>query len=298
MSIAFTKTIVSPTGTTVIPGQNIVYQISVTNNTGADTTFSFVDNLPVGTTFVSLKSDVSSSGGSGITSTIVVNSIGRVSVSSDNNLPAGLTTFYLLTVNVDQTAVVGSVIQNTVSNDTIAVSPPLTVVDPVADLSVSILGSPFGFLGGTNKFITTVTNIGPSDAVNVVLMEKINSASVKFTQLSGPPFTLPVVVPTIFSSTSTSIGTSCGESYTARTTIPVFLAGATATFLLSEQEEEKEKDHEVKDCCSKKSAKSRPASKLKVSAQVGSDTFDPNLVNNVDHADTHLNVVINVCCKE
>lgn len=300
------KTIISPTGSTVIPGQNIVYQIAVTNN-GAPATFFLLDDIPVGTTFVSLKSDVSNSGGTNILSTFVSGSIGNIFASSTDNLGTGLTTFYLLTVNVDQTAVIGSVIQNTailfiVHRPSLSfLSPPLTVVDPVADLSVSVLGSPFGLLCGTNKFITTVTNIGPSDATNAVLMQKVNSAAVKFTQLTGPAFTLPVVVPTSIctssnsnnsSSTSTSgndksTTKSCSESYTARATISTFPVGAVATFLLLEQEEEKP--------C--KSAKSE-ASKLKVCVQVGSDTSDPNLVNNVDHVDTYRNVTINVYCKE
>lgn len=277
MSLAITKTIISPTGTTVIPGQNIVYALTITNN-GPDTSFTINDPIPVGTSFVSFTTDTPNASGTTVIIPIVIGSTGSVNFGQSIGLfLAGQTVTYLLTVKVNQTAVVGSVIQNLAESNlgVIAVSPPLTVVTPVADLSISILGPAFGFVGGTDEFVTTVHNRGPSDATNLILMEKVNSAAVKLTQLSGPSFTIPAAIPTIFENCGegkcTSESESVSESYTARATAATFPAHATATFLLSVIAE--------KDKCKEKS-------ELKVFAQVGSDTADSNLSNNVDFADT------------
>lgn len=269
-----TKTIVSPVGTTIIPGQEIVYLISVTNNI-VPVTFSLVDTLPIGTSFVSIKSDLSNSGGNTLSSLVQVGSLAQVIVISTDPLPTGLTSTYLLTIKVDQTAVVGSIIQNTAEANVIVgptsppsfgTSPPLTVVAPQADLSVSVLG-----FAGTNKFVATMHNNGPSDAKNTVLVIKVNSAAAKFTRLSGPGFSIPSVIPTIFNLDGNDCkkeSKSIEESYTVRTTIATFPANSIATFLLSVIPTKKD--------CKKEQIK------LEVFAQVGSDTIDPEQTNNVD----------------
>lgn len=54
---------------------------------------------------------------------------------------------------------------------------------PETDLSVAVLEESFGIVGGVNKFVIEVNNMGPSDAKNVVLGQKINGENVKFTKL-------------------------------------------------------------------------------------------------------------------
>lgn len=289
MSFPITQTIISPTGTTVIPGQNIVYKIVITNNSSSPLTLKLYDLFPAGTSFVSLKlvslnGAIINTNPIAITVTTIVGSTGAVDLST-STIPIGGSSVQLLTLSVDQTAIVGSVIQNQIFSlsgtfppfgDVLqSISSPLTVVAPQADLSVSVSG-----FTGTNKFVTTVSNIGPSDATNVVLMEKVNSAAVKFTQLSGPIFTLPSVIPTVFCESSDSNSSSAhtseekSESYTVRMLIPTFSAGTTATFSLSVMP--KDESDEKKNGCRKEN------DKIKVFVQIGADTIDPNLINNVD----------------
>jgi len=149
----------------VLAMSNLTYTISVTN-LGPSTAGAVVvtDALPVGVTFV-----LASGGG--------VNGSGVVSWSL-GSLTSGQVSNLTLTV----TAPAGGSITNTATvnsptpdpNPTNNTSPPVgTIVTPVADV-VTVGTGPANVFAGTNYIYTiTVTNLGPSGASNIVVVDTL-----------------------------------------------------------------------------------------------------------------------------
>ncbi len=156
----------------VLPGANLVYTITVSNSGQANaTSVNLVDPLPPETTFVSLPEPP---GWSCITPAVGTNDAVLCSIPT---LGPGSTVF-TLTVMVDAGVTPGTQIINTASvssaNDLDEGnnngSASTTVVG--AGLSVTKVDDPDPVLAGQNVGYTiTVTNAGPSDAVDVVLTD-------------------------------------------------------------------------------------------------------------------------------
>ncbi len=108
--LAVTKT---TSGPEVVAGTQTAYTITVTNNGPSDAqAVSLLDNIPAGTTFVSLTRPVGWS-----TTTPAVGGTGPVSASI-TTLAAGASGQFILVVEVNPSAVVGSTISNTATADT------------------------------------------------------------------------------------------------------------------------------------------------------------------------------------
>ncbi len=156
----------------VTPGMNLVYTITVDNGgPDAATSVNLVDSLPPGTTFVSL----SSPGGWSCT-TPAMGDVGDIACSIPS-FAVGSAVF-TLTVAVDSAAP-GSQISNAATVSSSSEDPnegnntgtaSTTVVG--AGLSVTKVDNPDPVAAGQNVGYTiTVTNAGPSDAVDVVLTD-------------------------------------------------------------------------------------------------------------------------------
>jgi hypothetical protein len=249
-----TKTIVPSTATTVTPGSNIVYNITVTNNTVAGILFDLNDFIPVNTSFVSIIQISGPNVHSAIAPQVFVGSSGLVEVFSSIALAIGASVTFQLTLKVNPSIPIGTVISNTVS-DTVgggtATAPNITVVAPPvvapsADLSVLTLGPQFTFSDLPTSFLTTVTNNGPDTASNVILAQDINhSCKFSLVQISGPLFNIALTTAIISS----------------------FPANSVAVFQTL--------------VCPKPDSE-----RLSVRSNVSSTTSDPNLSNNVSIATT------------
>src|SRR5438128_215309 len=117
-TLGATKTVISPPGSTVVGGQTIKYDITVTNGTTFPTTFAVADSIPVNTSFVSItqtSGTVTTGPGSthehimapapGTIDTIIID-------SGSDMLAAGGVKVFRLTVRVNQDAPPGSTITN------------------------------------------------------------------------------------------------------------------------------------------------------------------------------------------
>ena len=259
----FTKTLVSPTTTTVPPGGTITYEISLVNVSSTGIDYTIDDLTPTGTTFLSLVQTAGPPLSAQVT-TPTPGTSGAIFISNANNdfLP-GQTVTFLLTFQVAQATTtfnpVGTVIGNTAQLFAPGIaSPPqlsntttITVGVATADVSIITKGprdseprEPRESL----KYFTTITNNGPSDASNVIFNQEFcfqgEICEVSVVQLTGPQF-------------------FCLESFSSKTlplgiiTLPV---SSTATFQTTVV---------TKDC-----------GQLKVSSSLFLATFDPNLDNN------------------
>ncbi len=143
----------------VIPGQNVVYTVSVTNNGSSDaSSVSVADATPSGLSFVS---------NSGACTTAYPCSLGTVAAGAT----ATITTTYSVPASytspnpvVNTATVSSSTTDPTPANDSATSSIPVT---PRADLAVTKTGSASAIAGGTVVYTVTVTNNGSSDAQSV-----------------------------------------------------------------------------------------------------------------------------------
>jgi uncharacterized repeat protein (TIGR01451 family) len=175
----------------VTPGNNLTYQITLTNSGPSNaTSASFSDTLPAGTTFVSLSTT-----GPWTCTTPAVGATGTVSCS---NPSFGVTVdFFTLVVNVDPSVAAGTVLSNTatVSSATTESNPgnesstaTTTVGAASADLLISKTDSPDPVTPGSNiAYQLTLTNSGPSSAASATLSDTL-PAGTTFVSLSttGP----------------------------------------------------------------------------------------------------------------
>jgi uncharacterized repeat protein (TIGR01451 family) len=244
-----------------LAGTSFSYSLTVTNtsatNDAGNVTLS--DPLPTGTTFVSQAQTAGpafslSNAGNNITDTIA-------------DLSAGATATFTVTVAVPGTDAAGTVLTNTAAvasttfdpvpgNNTSSVT---TTVGGQADLAVQMTGTASSAPNGDIVYTITVTNHGPSAAVNALLSDTLPAETVLVSQsqTGGPAFTL--------SSSSSGIND----------TIASLPAGATATFTVTAQ--------------ISFMAGSAPLSNT---ATIASSTTDPNPANNSATVVTAVNPIL------
>ena len=188
VDVAITKT--APA--TVTAGQNLAYTLTLSNN-GPDTADNaqFIDNLPTGTSFVSI---VQNTGPAAVCSQFSSTSAG----CTIGLLGSGGSANFTLTVHVASNVANGTLISNSAtassssfdtnpSNDSSSAS---TTVQNSSDLSVVKTG-PAGVVAGSNvSYTLTIANAGPDVAGSPSLTDTLppGTSFVSITQTSGPAF--------------------------------------------------------------------------------------------------------------
>jgi uncharacterized repeat protein (TIGR01451 family) len=212
----------------VAPDTNITYTIIVGNGGPNDATSGgFSDDLPAGTTFVS----VSQVDGPTLTcSTPLAGANGNVSCTAAM-FPAGASATINIVVHIDPSTPGGTVITNTATvasetldpneeNDTSSIG---TTISGGTAADVSILKSgPASTPPDTDvSYTITLTNAGPNDATNVSWTDTL-------------PNSLPVGAPMTFVSLTQNSGPTfnCVPGTTTTCTIAAFPNGSSATFTL------------------------------------------------------------------
>jgi uncharacterized repeat protein (TIGR01451 family) len=219
--------------TGVQAGTNFNYTITVTNFGPSSASGVVVtDTLPVGVTYLS------ASGGGTLNGNVVSWSLGSLTMSQVSNLT--LTVRTPASGTLTNTAVVSSLTLDTnLVNNT---SPPvITTVTPVADLAISKSGPAASVYGNNLGYTISVTNIGPSVAVNLSVTDSLPA---------GLAFVSSVPVTTTNAGNQviwTNLGSLISGAATNLTlTVHAITSGTVSNF-----------------------------------ASVGSPTYDPNLTNNV-----------------
>ncbi len=211
VDIAMTKT--GPPSVTA--GSNVSYTITITNN-GPDTASAptFSDDLPAGTTFVSITHD------SGVTPTGCgappVGSNGTVSCNF-TSLSSGATSQFTLVINSASAASISNTV--TGSSDSFDTNPANnsatanTTVTQSADLAITKSGPGTVTAGTDVTYTITITNNGPSTATSVSWTDTLPASLtfVSVNQTSGPTF-------------------GCTGGATTTCTIASLASGASATF--------------------------------------------------------------------
>jgi large repetitive protein len=203
-------------------GDQISYTIVVANSgPDAATNVTLIDELPDETTFVSLTQN------NGPPATLCTNP------GVGNNGPvtcefavlgSGVSAQFTLTIEIGNTTEITNTA--TVSSDSGDLAPGndessvITVVTPQADLTIVKTGPTTAAAGGTITYNVTVTNEGPSDAINVRWTDTLppDTTFVSNTQTAGPTFSCANPVP--------------GATGTITCIRSPFTAGSTATFTL------------------------------------------------------------------
>lgn len=211
---------------TAIAGDNIVWTITLTNG-GPDSASgaAFVDQLPVGTKFVSL---VQNTGPTADCSLPSPGQNGIVNCSIASLSSEGGSAQFTLTASVDSNVANDTVISNTATASSSEADPNPnnnsstfpTTINTSADLSVTKTDLPDPVNAGSNLTYTiTVTNNGLSDAASVELTDLIptNTTFVSFTIPAGWTRTDSVPV---------------GGTGTVKATRPVLADEASAVFTL------------------------------------------------------------------
>jgi len=212
---------------TAAPGTNVTYTISVTN-TGpiAASNVVVTDTLPATATFVS-----ATAGGVAAGQVVTWPTIPSLAV--------GATVTFTLTVTMPASGTLLNLVATTAAtadlvpgnNDgSASTSRVTTLVQPLADLTVSLTGPSSIGSGGLISYLVTVTNTGPNSAANVVVTDTLPSG-VSFVSatgsgtLSGSVVTWPVIA---------SLASGASVSFTVVVTAPatgslVNLAAAAST---------------------------------------------------------------------
>ncbi|HEX7149892.1 MAG TPA: hypothetical protein VF618_00275 [Thermoanaerobaculia bacterium] len=185
-------------------GSEVTYQLTVVNHgPSTATSVTLTDTIPAGATFVSLTQ----TGGPTFTCD---NSV-QCTIGS---LLSGATATFDLVLRVQSNFSNTATVTSTTSdpfegNNTSTIN---TAGTPLADLAVTKSGPATIIAGSPATYTITVTNNGPSDAVNVTLTDLVPALTfVSFTQLSGPAFNCNTAV---------------------QCSIATFVNGATAAFEL------------------------------------------------------------------
>ncbi len=178
---------------TVLAGNNLTYNLSVTNlGPSKATSVALADSLPTGTTFVS---QIQKSGPNFALSNTASTIINTLSV-----LPVNATATFEVVVKVNSNVLKDTLINNTASVSAASFDPvsannsatAATTVNTQADLSVTKTGAAQAVAGGNLAYTLTVTNSGPSNAAAVSLQDLL-PAGVTFVSQSltgGPAFVL------------------------------------------------------------------------------------------------------------
>ncbi len=198
----------------VSAGNNITYQITMTNNGPSNAaSASFSDTLPAGTTFVSLSTT-----GPWSCTTPAVGAGGTVSCS---NASFGVTVdFFTIVVKVDPSVAAGTVLSNTATLSSSTTDPngannsdtATTTVAASADLSITKTDTPDPVTAGNLiTYTVTVTNAGPSNAASVTLTDTTPSGTT-FAFLAAPGAWVcpvpPASGPVVCTHASLPVGTS------------------------------------------------------------------------------------------
>lgn len=164
-----------------IPATGIVsYQLTVSNlGPSVASNVSFADILPPTLSFVSLTQ---TSGPTFTVSTPATGSNGTVSGQLATMLPGGSATFTLL-ASVAPSVGVGDSITNTATVSTSSADPTslnnttsvTSIAQTPADLSLTATGDANVPIGGKTTYVLTVTNNGPIDASNILLVDYLPS---------------------------------------------------------------------------------------------------------------------------
>ncbi|MGA8013871.1 MAG: C25 family cysteine peptidase [Candidatus Acidiferrales bacterium] len=209
----------------VIPGNNITYTQTVTNNGPVDgIDAAMTEVVPANTTFQSIV--ISGAGAAGWScSAPAVGATGVINCT-DADIPAGApgaTTFTVI-VQVNGGTATGTQIADTISatsdtNDPILANNSATVLTIVgaantANLLITNVGSPNPVLAGNNiTYTVVVTNNGPATSNTVAFTEAL-PANTSFVSVAA---------------TSGTAGWTCSGS-SISCTIPTFASGASTTF--------------------------------------------------------------------
>ncbi len=234
-----------------VAGQNLTYEILVTNNGPSDAqVITVTDKLPDNTSYV------------GNTDSCVQGPIGTLTCRATGSLAAGASTSFQVTVLVGSAVVTGTTLINTV---TLTSTTPLgpnskvtdtetTTVTTVADLSIDLTSPPNVVAGESMTVTAVVANAGPSNALGTVVTVTL------------PPSTTfaSVVLPSGWFST-----TGTNNTLILTTTNP-FTSGASFTFPI------------VVDV----DPATQPGTVLEFVGNTASQTPETNLANNVDNTFT------------
>ena len=179
----------------VAAGQNITYEVTVTNSgPGTAHNVSLVDMLPVGTTFVS-QSQISGP------AFVLTNTATQVTNSITTLAPYASAKFSIV-ARVAAAVPNNQKLTNKVTVSTASSDPKTsnntstattTVVAPKADLSITKHTAPTSVqAGGVIAYTITVCNSGPTAASNVSLVDMLPAGTIflKQTQTAGPGFVL------------------------------------------------------------------------------------------------------------
>jgi uncharacterized repeat protein (TIGR01451 family) len=214
--------------TTASPGEQITYTIIVSNAGPEAVTGAIVTDV-VPAALLGATWTCSASAGSSCTPS------GAGSINDTVDLLVGGTATYLLTGTVDAAAT------GTLSN-TVTVAPGTGDFDPdtgnnsatdtdtlapEADLSVTKTDSPDPVLpGGTLTYTVTVTNLGPSAATSVTLVDTLPAGVAFVSSTPGPP-TCNIAGPTL----TCDLGTLAGGGGIAVTIVTTVNGGAAGILL-------------------------------------------------------------------
>jgi uncharacterized repeat protein (TIGR01451 family)/CSLREA domain-containing protein len=177
----------------VIAGNNMTYTLTVTNSgPGAAQGITLTDNLPFGVTLVSQNQT------SGPSFTLA--NTGNVVGDTLTAMASGATAVIQVVVKVDPSVASGTSLSNTASVTSTSTDPnPLndsstgsTTVSVQADVQVVKSAPAIAVAGGSLDYTLTVTNNGPSNAVDVIVTDTVPSGVTFVAQAntSGPTFIL------------------------------------------------------------------------------------------------------------
>jgi uncharacterized repeat protein (TIGR01451 family) len=214
------------TPATVIPGNNITYTETVTNNgPAAASAVSFTEAIPANTTFVSVSAPV---GWTCVTTTSVT--------CTDPTLASGASADIIVAVNVASTVAVASITAPasvSATNATTSNATVITSVTPECDLAVTNNGTPSPVAAGANiTYTQVVSNNGPSicstGKFNEALPANTTFVSVAVVNAGGGTWTCPNASPVACTSTSVPPG-STGTITAIYTVIAGTAAGTIIT---------------------------------------------------------------------
>lgn len=207
--VAVTKT--APAG--AVAGTNVTYDVTVTNAGPSNATnVSLVDTLPANSTYVSATQNSGPPFACGQAAGTITCTIATLNVGATATFTFVVTANAGATGTLVNSATVSSTTPDPVLNNN--TSPTTTTLTTGADLAVTKTAPPVAAAGTNVTYNLSVANNGPSNAINVSLVDTLppNSTFVSATQNSGPTF-------------------ACGHAAgTITCTIATLNAGAAATF--------------------------------------------------------------------
>ncbi|WP_217602921.1 gliding motility-associated C-terminal domain-containing protein [Chitinophaga sp. GbtcB8] len=168
-------TVKSTSATDYVPGQSVIYTITVTNNGPSDaTTVKVLDNAPAGTTISSWTAAVTT----GTVTLPATSGTGNLN-ETIATLPNGAVVTYSVTVNIPSgynsslvnTASVTSTTPDPVPACTGCTTPPLSAASKADLVTVKSTSATDYVPGQSVTYTITVTNNGPSDAADVNIID-------------------------------------------------------------------------------------------------------------------------------